>query len=136
MRRGAIAAASALAALLLCAQLAHASHAKLIYRVDKVSAVISGGKLIVDASGAVPSGGWTHPRLRLKASLPEAPVLHLDLLADPPPPKRVVIDVLLPVKAEIRTHLPRYGTVAVGVISQTNEVTTQIRVITTGRRPP
>jgi hypothetical protein len=107
---------------------AGAPHSRLVYRVDRVSAAVVGNKLVVDVSGAVRSGGWHHPRLRPKASAPEAHVLEMEFYADPPPPKRVVIQELLPISTELKAGLPKYGTVAVSVSSETNEITTQIRV--------
>jgi hypothetical protein len=126
MRRGALAISLALCALFRSDAFG-AVHARPIYRVDKVSAFIEGTKLVIDANGAVDTGGWTHMRLRAKPSVPEAHVLELDFVADPPSPKKIVIQELLPVRAELRTNLPHYGTVAVSVISQTNAITAQIR---------
>ncbi len=99
---------------------------QLVYRVDTVTAVIENRKLVVDANGAVQSGGWLHPRLRAKHSPREAPVLVLEFVADPPRPKQVVIEALLPVKVHLATGLPHYGTVAVEIVSRSNEITTQI----------
>jgi len=127
MRRGALLAASALAALGCGLHSAIAARPHLIFRIDKVSATIDGSTLTIDASGAVQSGGWSRPRLRAKPSAPETPVLRVEFVADPPPPKRVVINALLPIKAEFQGPLPKYGTVAITVGSQTNEITTQIR---------
>jgi hypothetical protein len=52
----------------------------------------------------------------------------MEFYAEPPPPKHVVIQELLPISAELRMGLPKYGTVAVSVSSETNEIATQIRV--------
>jgi hypothetical protein len=127
MRRGALAISIALFALISGASTSAAAHPRLVYRVDKVSAAVDGAKLVIDASGAVASGGWTHPRLRCKASPSEAHILELELVADPPSPKKMVIETLLPVRVELRTSLPHCGTVAVSVISQTNQIAAQIR---------
>ena len=98
-----------------------------ILRVDRVSASIDNSQLVIDAAGAVGSGGWDHPRLRIvKASLP-APILAVEFLADPPTPHRVVIEELLPVKATLAVRLPKTSVVAVSVASQTNTITTEIR---------
>ena len=125
--RGALLVASALAALGCGLHSAIAARPHLIFRIDKVSAMVDGSTLTIDASGAVQSGGWSRPRLRTKPSAPETPVLWVEFVADPPPPKRIVINELLPIKAELRAPLPKYGTVAITVGSQTNEITTQIR---------
>jgi hypothetical protein len=127
MHRGALATSVALCALVSGSGASAAAHSHLIYRVDKVSAIIEGTKLVIEANGAVASGGWTHTRLRAKPAAPEAHVLQLDFIADPPPPKKIVIQSLLPAKAELRRNLPHYGTIAVSVVSQTNEITAQIQ---------
>jgi hypothetical protein len=127
MRRGALLVVSALAALGCGLHSAVAARPHLVFRIDKVSAMVEGGTLTIDASGAVQSGGWSHPRLRTKPSAPETPVLQVEFVADPPPPKRIVINALLPIKAEFRGPFPKNSTVAITVGSQTNEITTQIR---------
>jgi hypothetical protein len=127
MRGGGRVLAIALFALPFDADTAGAVRAHLIYRVDRVSAIVDNGKLIVDASGAVASGGWSHARLRVKPSAPEAPVLEMEFIANPPSPKKVVIQTTLPVKAQLKAGLPHYGTVAVSVVAETNEITAQIR---------
>jgi hypothetical protein len=114
-------------ALALSAPASARPRAQLVYRIDSVSAAIVDGRLVVDVSGAVSSGGWKKPKLRAKPSAPEAHVLQMDLIAEPPSPKRVVIQALLPVHAEAKLPLPKYGIVAVSAASQTNEVTAEIR---------
>lgn len=128
MRWGAFLVAGLCVAIICDTRAFGASHSRLVYRVDRVSAAIKNHKLVVNVGGAVNSGGWRHPRLRAKPSAPEANVLEMEFYADPPPPKRVVIQELLPITTELRTGLPKYGTVAVSVSSETNEITTQIRV--------
>jgi hypothetical protein len=127
MRRGAILFAGFMFAFAFDARAIAAPHARLANRVDRVSAAVEGGKLVIEVNGAVSSGGWTHPRLRLKPSAPEAHIIALTLQADPPPPHRVVLQALLPVDAEIKLTVPKNGIVGVSVTSQTNEITTQIR---------
>ena len=104
----------------------HPPRAQLVLKVDKVTAMIVKGKLVVTVDGAVASGGWQHPRLVAKPSRREAPVLVFSLVADPPPQNRVVLQELLPVKITLTRGLPHYGTVAVEIIARTNEITTQI----------
>ena len=111
---------------------AHASHRPrppqevLIYRIDRVTASIAKRHLVISVDGAVQSGGWEHPRLHEKPSPPEAPVLAFDFIANPPKPKKVVIQALLPVHVTLTRGLPHYGTVAVEVKAKSNEITTQI----------
>ncbi len=127
MRRGAILVGSLMLAFALSVPALARSRTQLVYRVDSVSAAIVGGKLVVDVSGAVNSGGWRKPRLRVKPSAPEAHVLEMDFIAEPPSPRRVVIQELLPVHAQAKLKLPTYGTVAVSANSQTNSVAAEIR---------
>jgi hypothetical protein len=128
MRRGAFLIAGVCLVLMSGERAVGASHARLVYRIDRVSAAVENKKLVVNVSGAVRSGGWRHPRLRAKASPPEAHILEMEFYADPPPSKKVVINELLPISTELRTGLPKYGAIAVSVSSETNEITTQIRV--------
>jgi hypothetical protein len=128
MRRGVFLVAGLCLVLACDVRAANPTRNRLVYRVDRVSAAVQNNKLVVDVSGAVSSGGWRRPRLRVKPSAPEAAIFQMEFIADPPPPKRVVIQELLPVTTELKTGLPKYGTVAVSVSSQTNEITTQIRI--------
>jgi hypothetical protein len=128
MRRGAILVGSVTVALALNTPALARSRTQLVYRVDSVSAAVVDGKLVVDVNGAVNSGGWHKARLRVKPSAPEAHVLQMDFIAEPPSPKRVVIQELLPVHFEAKLPLPKYGTVAVSAASQTNEITSEIRL--------
>jgi len=128
MRWGAFLVAGLCLAIISDTCAAGAPRSRLVYRIDRVSARVQNHKLVVNVSGAVRSGGWRRPRLRAKASVPEAHILEMEFYADPPPPKRVVIEELLPISTEVRTILPKYGTIAVSVSSETNEITTQIRV--------
>ena len=98
-----------------------------IYRVDRVSASVENDRVLVVASGAVNSGGWSHARLHMKPSVSEADVLEMDFVADPPSTRRVVIEEVLPVSATLRLPLPKRALVAVSVTSQTNTITTEIR---------
>lgn len=124
----------ALAALVLpqatlaghAAKRSHAPTSQFVYRIDRVTASIQHRNLVIAVDGAVQTGGWQHARLREKPSRPEAPVLGFDFIADPPRPKQAVIQALLPVHVTLKRGLPHYGTVAVEVISRSNEITTQI----------
>ncbi|HJW41021.1 MAG TPA: hypothetical protein VJ476_07310 [Rhizomicrobium sp.] len=121
MRRSAIA-AFALALAAATASVADAAP-KLVLRVDKVSAVIVRDHLVVSATGAVRSGGWSMPRLHLKEfHIPESDTEVIEFLASPPAPGAVVIQALLPVTATAVFPLPHYATVQVKVVSETNSV--------------
>jgi hypothetical protein len=118
----------AAAALALAAATATVAAPKPIYQVDSVSAKTVGRNLIVTASGAVNSGGWTSPHLRLSEShKPESDTEVFEFVASPPPPGTVVVQTLLPVTASATLALPTYGVVQVKVIAESNSVTTPIR---------
>jgi hypothetical protein len=98
-----------------------------VSRIDGLMATEKGGRLTVQAKGAVPSGGWKHAALKpRKSTTPaDAHVLVLDFVAEPPQPSDAVIPGLLPVTATI-TLKARKGTVSVRAVSAANEITTQI----------
>jgi hypothetical protein len=100
---------------------------QLIYRVDSVTAKSLNGHLVVTASGAVGSGGWTHPRLHLTPHVAEAPEEVIEFQASPPLGNSVVIQALLPITTTAVFPLPHYGTVRVKVTSQSNAVTAPIQ---------
>jgi hypothetical protein len=96
-----------------------------VYKVDSVIATLTKGKILVQVKGAVQSGGWKNPRLRLTRSPNDPHTLVVDFLATPPAPDAPVIQALLPVSAQ--TVLPRRkGVVAVRAVSDANEMTAQI----------
>ena len=118
----------AAAALGLAAATATVAAPKPIYKVDSVSAKTVGRNLIITASGAVSSGGWTLPHLRMSEShKPESDTEIIEFLATPPPPSTVVVQALLPVTASATLALPPYGVVQVKVVAESNSVTTRIR---------
>jgi len=95
---------------------------KLIYKVDKVTAAIIKNRLVVNASGAVNSGGWTLPRLHLLPHQPEADTEVIEFQAQPPLADAVVIQALLPISTTAVFPLPHYGTIQVKVVGETNAV--------------
>jgi hypothetical protein len=126
MRRGAAALITAVALVTALSQPAEAARQKLVLRVDRVTAQIIDRKLVIDATGAVPTGGWKHAKLRIKPSPPESNVMVVEFVATPPPPKEIVIQALLPVSAKVVTGLPHYAITAVSVTAESNGITTQI----------
>ena len=95
----------------------------LVFKVDKVTAAIVRNHLVVRADGAVKSGGWTAPRLHLKdVRVPEGDTETFEFQATPPASGAVVIDALLPITATAVFPLPRYATVQVKVMAQSNAV--------------
>jgi hypothetical protein len=118
----------AAAALALAAATATVAAPKPIYKVDSVSAKTVGRNLVVTASGAVNSGGWTSAHLRLSESHKvESDTEVIEFLATPPPAGAVVVQTLLPVSATATLALPPYGVVQVKVVAETNSVTAPIR---------
>ena len=117
------------AGLALAAATATGAHAapQLIVRVDSVIAKIVNHHLVVQAKGAVNTGGWTRPRLHLTPHVAEAPDEVIEFQASPPLDNAVVIQALLPIETTAVFPLPRYGTVRVKVTSQSNAVSAPIQ---------
>jgi len=112
---------------ILFAGSAAAAGAELIYRVDSARAAIVKHHLVISAQGAVRSGGWDHPRLRvIDAYVPEARTLAVEFLARPPAKRQAVIQALLPVSINTLIRLPRYGTTQVKIVGKTNSITVPI----------
>src|ERR1700743_1539992 len=84
---------SVLAALLLLSAPALAAD-KRVFRIDSLIATQKGGQVILQAKGAVQSGGWSKPRLHLIHS--DGHVMTVEFLAPPPPPDMTVIGGLVP----------------------------------------
>lgn len=97
---------------------------KLVYKTDSVIATISHGRIAITVKGAVPTGGWKKPRLKLARS-PDPKTVVVDFVAQPPPANAVVLQALLPVAASLTVPLRR-KVVAVKVVADANEMTTQI----------
>jgi len=119
--------ASLIFALVAATATAASAAPQLIVKVDKVTAAIVRNHLVVSATGAVRSGGWTMPRLHLKEfHIPESDTEVFEFLATPPAADQVVIQALLPVTATAVFPLPRYATVQVKVMAETNSVAAPI----------
>src|ERR1700761_3057519 len=91
------------AALLLATAPALAAE-KRVFRVDGLIATQKNGVILLQAKGAVPTGGWTKPRLHVMHG--DGHTLTVEFLATQPPPGMTVIDVLVPVTAtaDIKGH--------------------------------
>jgi len=101
---------------------------KLIQKVDKVTAAIIKGRLVVNASGAVTSGGWTAPRLHLLPHKPEDNTETIEFQAQPPIDQAVVIQALLPIQTTAVFPLPHYGVTQIKVVSETNAVMAPLQI--------
>jgi hypothetical protein len=104
-----------------------AASPKPVFRVDKVTAAIIRGRLVVSVNGAVSSGGWSSPRLHLRELRPEEVNTEtIEFQATPPAQDTVVIQALLPVTATAVFPLPRAGVTQVKVESESNMITAPI----------
>lgn len=106
---------------------AMAAPAKLVYRIDRATATIAHHSLVVTARGAVSTGGWIRPSLRVReAYAPDAAALEVEFVATPPRHRAAVAHAILPVSARFAARSPHTGVVQVKIVSQTNSVTVPI----------
>ena len=112
--------AALLIALSLVAGPASATE-KRVFRIDSLIATQKDGNIILQAKGAVPTGGWTKPRLHVVHG--DGHTLTVEFLATTPPPGMTVIDAVVPVtaSAEIKGHA-----LSVHVLADENEMTSQV----------
>ena len=104
-----------------------AGDAKLIYRIDSATAKIEKHHLVISAQGAVNSGGWNNPHLRMKEIIvPETKTLQVIFVAIPPPREKAVVQALLPVSASKIAKLPRYGAKQIRIVAETNSIVVPI----------
>jgi len=97
-----------------------------IARIDSLIATLSKGDVMIQAMGAVDSGGWRQGRLHpVKGAATDARTIVVEFVATPPAPTQAVIEGLLPIAAATTLHMRR-GVVSVRVMSGSNEITTQI----------
>jgi len=117
----------ALVAALSVAASAFAGDAKLIYRIDSATAKIEKHRLVISARGAVNSGGWNNPHLRLKEIVvPETKTLQVIFVAIPPARQKAVVQALLPVSASKVAKLPHYGAKEIRILAETNSIVVPI----------
>ena len=121
----------------LATGVAAAAPAKLVYRIDRVTATVAHNHLIIVARGAVSTGGWVKPLLRLhEVSAAEAAMLEVEFVATPPRHRAAVAHAILPVSARLSAPLPHYAIVQVKIVSQTNSVTVPITRYNSGADRP
>jgi hypothetical protein len=110
--------------LLACTVLPAAAAEKRVYKVDSVIATVKGHRLVIQAKGAVETGGWKGARLHLIHSS-ETRTVAVEFLATPPPPGMTVIEALVPVEATLelraRPHIAN-----VRAVADANEMTSQV----------
>lgn len=94
---------------------------KRVFRIDSLIATQKGREIILQAKGAVQTGGWSKARLHLVHN--DGHVMTVEFLATPPPPEMTVIDGLVPVTAtaQFRSHAE-----SVHVQADENEITSQV----------
>src|SRR5258707_9546392 len=73
---------------------------KRVFRIDSLIATQQDGIILLQAKGAVDTGGWTKPRLHVMHA--DRRILTLEFLAPAPPPGLTVLDALLPVMATVQ----------------------------------
>ncbi|MGC9954957.1 MAG: hypothetical protein ABSD21_11850 [Rhizomicrobium sp.] len=111
----------------LATGVAAAAPVTLVYRIDRATATIEHNRIVITARGAVSTGGWMKPLLRLhEASAAEAGTLDVEFVATPPRHRAAVAQVILPVSARLAARLPHTGVVQVKIVSQTNVVTVPV----------
>jgi hypothetical protein len=94
---------------------------KRVLRIDSLIATRKGGTILLQAKGAVSTGGWSRARLHLIHS--DGRVMTVEFLATPPPPEMTVIDGLVPMTA---TAMFRGRAESVHVQADANEITSQV----------
>jgi hypothetical protein len=112
--------AALLAALLLATAPVSAAE-KRVFRVDGLIATQKKGVLVLEAKGAVQTGGWTKPRLHVVHG--DGKTLTVEFLANPPPPGMTVIDAIVPVTASVEV---KGRATSVHVLADENEMTSQV----------
>ena len=125
--RGAIFLTAVFLALPACAIAAPVVTDKPVARIDGLVATAKGGRILIQARGAVMGGGWKGVTLRpVKPNLPtDAHTIVVEFVAQPPASNQAVIPGLLPVTAALSLKT-RKGVVSVRAVSAANEITTQI----------
>jgi hypothetical protein len=111
--------ATSLAVLLLATPALAAD--RRVFRVDSLIATQKDGTMLVQAKGAVQTGGWTKAHLHVMHN--DGHTVTLEFLAAPPPPGMTVIDALVPVTASLALK-GRAG--SVHVLAEENEITSQV----------
>ena len=110
----------AISCALLCPMAAFAAE-KRVLRIDGLIASQKNGVILLQAKGAVQTGGWTNPRLHVIRR--DNRTITVEFLATTPPPGMTVIDALVPVTADARI---KGRAASVHVIADQNEITSQV----------
>jgi hypothetical protein len=96
---------------------------KRVYKIDSLLASLQRGVITVQASGAVQTGGWSKPHLRVLHN--DGHTITVEFLATAPPPDMTVIEAIVPITAT--AQIKSRGRIAsVHAIAEVNEITAQI----------
>lgn len=99
---------------------------QLVAKIDSLVATRKHNRIVIQAAGAVDSGGWSNARLHpVKPDPANEGTIVVQFIATPPGPDHVVIHGLLPITASATVRMQR-GAVSVRAVTGTNEITTQI----------
>jgi hypothetical protein len=110
------------ACALACATPAFAAD-KRVYKIDSLIASMKRGVIVVQASGAVQSGGWSKPHLRVLHN--DGHTITVEFLAAAPPPGMTVIEAIVPITAT--AQIKARGRIAsVHAFAEANEITAQV----------
>jgi hypothetical protein len=94
---------------------------KRVFRIDGLIATQKKGAILLEAKGAVPTGGWTKPRLHVMHG--DGHTLTVEFLATPPPLGMTVIDAVVPMAASVEI---KGRATSVHVLADENEMTSQV----------
>ena len=110
----------ALVCLLLCAAPSFAADRR-VYRIDSLLATRKGASLVIQAKGAVTTGGWKTARLHVLHN--DGRTVTVEFVAAPPPAGMRVIEALVPVEAQISV---KGHAASVRALAEANEMTSQV----------
>jgi hypothetical protein len=128
-RRNALALAALLVAGISTSATSGADTAKPIYKVDSVTVSVkpnAPNSLVIEAKGAVRTGGWEKPKLRVKEVVTNQSEMVIVFVAIPPSPKSMVVQSVLPVEATVTVPMPKKPIATVKVATETNSVTAHV----------
>lgn len=98
-----------------------------VLKVDNVTITVTPKhRLVITAKGAVRSGGWSNPQLRVGKRGDDPHTLVFDLVATPPPSNAIVIEAIMPVQASETIAMPPSSITQIKVDSETGSATTTI----------
>ena len=109
-----------LVCLLLCAAPSFAADRR-VYKIDSLLATKKGSTLVIQAKGAVTTGGWKTARLHVLHN--DGRTVTVEFVAAPPPAGMRVIEALVPVEAQISV---KGHAASVRALAEANEMTSQV----------